>query len=87
MSRNLIQKLGLSKADTARLELLMNDYIEYALIDVEPDGLAAVDGVAMDAGDRHVLAAVQSADADILLTENTKHNWSRTGSRMAERRG
>lgn len=73
MSRNLRQKLGLSEADTARLELLMNDCIEYALIDVESDDLAAVDGVAMDAGDRHVLVAVLSADADILLTENTKH--------------
>lgn len=73
MSRNLRHNLGLNEADTARLELLMNDYIEYALIDVESEDLAAVDGVAMDAGDRHVLAAALSADADILLTENIRH--------------
>lgn len=73
MSRNLRLKVGLSETRTARLELLMNDYIEYALIDVEPEDLAAVDGVPMDADDRHVLAAVLSADADILLTENTRH--------------
>jgi len=36
MSRNLRDKLGLSEADTTRLELLMNEYIEYALIDVVP---------------------------------------------------
>lgn len=73
MSRNLRHNLGLNEADTARLELLMDDYIEYALIDVESEDLVAVDGVAMDAGDRHVLAAALSADADILLTENIRH--------------
>lgn len=73
MSRNLRLNLGLSETGTARLELLMNDYIEYALIDVELEDLAAVDRVLMDADDRHVLAAVLSADADILLTENTRH--------------
>lgn len=73
MSRNLRHNLGLSEADTARLELLMNDYIEYSLIDVESEDLGAVDGVAMDAGDRHVLVAALSAEADILLTENTRH--------------
>lgn len=73
MSRNLRLKLGLSEADTARLEHLMNDYIEYALVDVEPEDLAAVDDVSMNAGDRHVLAAALSADADILLTENVRH--------------
>ncbi|MGL4174795.1 MAG: PIN domain-containing protein [Dermatophilaceae bacterium] len=73
MSRNLRDKLGLSEADTARLELLMNDYLEYALIDVGPADLAAVDRVDMDPSDRHVLAAALSAGADILLTENTRH--------------
>lgn len=73
MSRNLRLKLGLSETDSARLEHLMNDYIEYALFDVEPEDLAAVDDVSMNADDRHVLAAALSADADILLTENVRH--------------
>jgi hypothetical protein len=34
--------------------------------------LAAVEAVEMDCKDRHVLAAALSADADILLTDNTK---------------
>jgi predicted nucleic acid-binding protein len=73
MSRNLQENLGFSRDDTMRLEELMNDYIEYALIDVERDDLATVDHVEMDAKDRHVLAAAISAEADILLTQNTKH--------------
>jgi hypothetical protein len=40
----------------------MNAYIEYALIDVEAEDLATVAGVAMDAKDRHVLAAAVSPD-------------------------
>jgi predicted nucleic acid-binding protein len=73
MSRNLRENLGLSNDSTSRLEQLMNDYIEYALVEVEPDYLAVVEAVQMDAGDRHVLAAALSADADILLTDNSKH--------------
>jgi predicted nucleic acid-binding protein len=73
MSRNLRENIGLSQADTDRLEDLMNDYIEYAFIDVSPEDLAFVQDVEMDAKDRHVLATVLSADADILLTENIKH--------------
>lgn len=72
MSRNLRENLGLSHDSTARLEQLMNDYIEYALVEVDPGHLAAVEAVEMDAKDRHVLAAALSADADILLTDNTK---------------
>jgi predicted nucleic acid-binding protein len=72
MSRNLRENLGFSHEDTSRLEQLINDYIEYALLDVDPVHLAAVEAVEMDAEDRHVLAAAISADADILLTENTK---------------
>jgi predicted nucleic acid-binding protein len=73
MSRNLQENLGLSRDDTTRLEELMNDYIEYALIDVDRADLATVEHVEMDAADRHILAAAISADADIILTENTKH--------------
>lgn len=73
MSRNLRQNLGLNQADTDRLEELMNDYIEYALIDVDDEDLATVDTAEVDTKDRHVLAAALSADADILLTQNTKH--------------
>lgn len=73
MSRNLRARIGLSQDDTERLEELMNDYIEYALIEVNPDDLATTESVEMDAKDRHVLAAAISADADILLTDNTKH--------------
>jgi predicted nucleic acid-binding protein len=72
MSRNLRENLGLSHDSTSRLEQLMNDYIEYALIEVDPGHLATVGTVDMDAKDRHVLAAALSADADILLTDNTK---------------
>jgi predicted nucleic acid-binding protein len=73
MSRNLRENLGLSHDSTSRLEQLMNDYIEYALVEVDPGHLAAVEAVAMDAKDRHVLAAALSVDADILLTDNTRH--------------
>ena len=73
MSRNLRKQLGIGRADTDRLEELMNAYIEYALIEVEPEDLATVQKVEMDAKDRHVLAATISVDADILLTQNTKH--------------
>lgn len=65
MSRNLRQKLDLSEADTTRLQLLMNDYIEYALVDVGLEELAAAEVVEMDSADRHVLAAALSVDADI----------------------
>lgn len=51
----------------------MNDYIEYALIDVGPDVRARMEAVEMDPKDRHVLAAAVSAEADILLTDNTRH--------------
>jgi len=73
MSRNLRERLGLSHEATDRLETLMNDYIEYALTVVAPEDLATVEQVDMDAKDRHVLAAALSADADILLTDNTRH--------------
>src|SRR5690606_33350058 len=73
MSRNLRARLGLDHTATVRLEELMNDFIEYALIDVDPADVAIVEAVDMDAGDRHVLAAALSTDADILLTENTRH--------------
>ncbi|MFT4164921.1 MAG: PIN domain-containing protein [Microlunatus sp.] len=73
MSRNLRLPLSLDHADTARLEELMNDYIEYALVDVDPTDITTAEGVDMDASDRHVLAAALSADADILLTDNTRH--------------
>jgi predicted nucleic acid-binding protein len=73
MSRNLRNKLGLGDADTLRLEHLMNDYIEYALVDVKAGDLATVEGIEMDPRDRHVLAAALSAEADILLTENARH--------------
>ena len=72
MSRNLRENLGFSHASTSRLEQLMNDYIEYALVEADPGDLATVEAVEMDAKDRHVLAAALSADADILLTDNTK---------------
>lgn len=73
MSRNLRGRLALDHAATERLEELMNDFIEYALVDVDPADVTIVEAVEMDAGDRHVLAAALSTDADILLTENTKH--------------
>jgi predicted nucleic acid-binding protein len=73
MSRNLRERIGLGQTDSDRLEELMNAYIEYALIDVAPEDLATVQNVEMDAKDRHVLAAAVSVDADILLTQNTKH--------------
>ncbi len=39
----------------------------------EPEDLASVQDVDVDPDDRHVLAAALSADADILLTDNTLH--------------
>lgn len=73
MSRNLRARLGIGPAETARLEQLMNAYIEDALVDIDPDDVASVETVEMDPGDRHVLAAALSAEADILLTDNTRH--------------
>jgi predicted nucleic acid-binding protein len=73
MSRNLRDKIGLRRSETERLEELMNGYLEYALVEIVPEDLAIVESVAMDAKDRHVLAAAISADADIVLTENTAH--------------
>ncbi|MGQ0624879.1 MAG: PIN domain-containing protein [Sporichthyaceae bacterium] len=73
MSRNLRKRIGLDQSGTDRLEELMNNYIEYALITVDPGDLASVADVAMDANDRHVLAAALSAEADVLLTDNTAH--------------
>lgn len=73
MSRNLRARLGLDQVATERLEDLMNEFIEYALIDVDPADVAIVEAVDMDAGDRHVLAAALSTEAEILLTENAKH--------------
>ncbi|MFZ2503874.1 MAG: PIN domain-containing protein [Nocardioides sp.] len=73
MSRNLRARLGLDHLATERLEGLMNDFIQYALIEIDPADVATAEAVEMDAKDRHVLAAALSADADILLTENTKH--------------
>jgi hypothetical protein len=72
MSRNPRENLGLTHESTSRLERLMNDYIEYALVEADPGDLAAVEAVEMDAKDRRVPAAALSADADILLTNNTK---------------
>jgi len=90
MSRNLRENLGFSHDSTSRLEQLMNDYIEYALVEVDPDHLAAVEAVEMDAKDRHVLAAALSADADILLTDNTKDfpaEWITEAGDRAPHRG
>lgn len=73
MSRNMRDRLGLAQDATDRLEQLMNDYLEYALVEVSHDDVEIVAEVAMDAKDRHVLAAALSAEADILVTENTRH--------------
>lgn len=73
MSRNLRTRLALEHVQTTRLETLMNDFIEYGLVDVGAAEIAEAEAVEMDAHDRHVLAAALSADADILLTDNGKH--------------
>ncbi len=73
MLRNLRLRLGLGGSDTARLERLMNDYIEYALVEVDPASLSVVETSEVDPEDRHVLAAALSVEADVLLTENVKH--------------
>lgn len=44
MSRNLRQRLGISHADTDRLEHLMNDYLDEALVEVGAEDLATVAG-------------------------------------------
>jgi predicted nucleic acid-binding protein len=73
MSRNLREAMGFSADQTDRLERLMNDYMEHALVEVTAEAEAEVADVVMDAKDRHVLAAAISAEADILLTDNTPH--------------
>ena len=42
MPRKLRKQFGFVQADTDRLEELMNAYIEYALIEGEPEDLATV---------------------------------------------
>jgi hypothetical protein len=62
---------------------LINGYVQYGLIDVDPTDLATVDHVEMHAKDRHVLVAASSADADILPMENTEHiprDWMATNT-------
>jgi hypothetical protein len=51
MSRSLHENLGLSHAETARLEALMNLCIECALIDVDCEDMATVGIGLMDAGE------------------------------------
>ena len=73
MSTNLRAQRGLSQTATNRLEELMNGFIEYALISIDPAEVTVAQTVEMDAKDRHVLAAALSVEADILLTDNTRH--------------
>lgn len=73
VSRNLIKIFGLSANDTAELEIRLGDYLPQALVEVRPRDLKVVDGVDMDAKDRHVVAAALSAKASILVTDNIKH--------------
>ena len=73
MSRNLQKRLGLMKAATDRLEILMNEFLEHALIDTNTEDVALVSQVPMNKDDRHVLAAALSVEADIVLTDNTRH--------------
>jgi hypothetical protein len=46
----------------AEMSRNLRENLEYALVEVDPGHLAAVEAVEMDAKDRHVLAAALSAD-------------------------
>jgi predicted nucleic acid-binding protein len=73
MSRNLRAKFALTEGDTAVLELGLSEYLPRALVETRKRDHEIVEHVAMDTKDRHVLAAAQSAKADVLLTNNTRH--------------
>lgn len=73
MSRNLIAKFGFTPDDAAELELRLTEYLPRALIEVRRRDTQVVAEVEMDTKDRHVVAAVLSAKATILVTDNTRH--------------
>jgi phosphoglycerate dehydrogenase-like enzyme len=73
MSRNLIAKFGFTANDAAELELRLTEYLPRALVEVRQTDLRSADGIAMDAKDRHVVAAALSAKATVLATNNTRH--------------
>lgn len=73
MSRNLCAKFGFSDDDANELELRLTEYLPRALVELRKRDTQRAAEVDMDAKDRHVLAAALSANATILLTQNTKH--------------
>jgi len=73
MSRSLRAKFAFKEDDTAVLELGLSEYLPRALVETRKRDHEIVEHVAMDAKDRHVLAAALSAKADVLLTNNTRH--------------
>lgn len=70
-TRNLIGKFAFTREDAEVLVDRLSAYIPTALIEVKKRDETRVAKVDMDAKDRHVLAAALSANADLLLTQNT----------------
>ena len=72
-TRNLIKRFGFTQQDADVLVERIGAYLPTALVEVKKRDEEEVAKVAMDAKDRHVLAAALSANADVLLTQNTRH--------------
>lgn len=70
-TRNLIKQFGFTPEDAEVLTERLEAYLPTALVDVARRHELLVAEVEMDAKDRHVLAAALSANADLLLTQNT----------------
>lgn len=72
-TRNLIGKFDFTHMDAEVLVDRLSAFIPTALVEVKKRNETRVAKVEMDDKDRHVLAAELSADAELLLTQNTSH--------------
>ena len=71
--RNLIKQFGFTPEAADVLVERLEAYLPSALVEIKKRDETRVAKVEMDAKDRHVLAAALSANADVLLTDNTDH--------------
>lgn len=72
-TRNLIGTFGFTPEAADVLMMRLEAFLPEALVETRKRDEARVAKVQMDAKDRHVLAAALSANADLLLTRNTRH--------------
>ncbi len=72
-TRNLAEKFDFTQEDAEVLVDRLEAFLPAALVEVKKRDETRVAKVEMDDKDRHVLAAALSANADLLLTQNTRH--------------